>query len=59
MHLDVRLSVIASCVPLASRVADIGTDHGRLAVALLARDADTVVLAGMGGTTICRLLEVE
>jgi tRNA (adenine22-N1)-methyltransferase len=102
MQLDARLSAIASCVPLASRVADIGTDHGRLAAALLARDADTrviatdranapllcaaralaradetrfelrlgagltvlrpgeidiVVLAGMGGTTICRLLD--
>ncbi|HET6582139.1 MAG TPA: class I SAM-dependent methyltransferase, partial [Nannocystaceae bacterium] len=102
VYLDARLAAIASCVPPSCRVADIGTDHGRLAAALLARDADTqviatdrasaplaraaktlarsdagrfelrlgaglsvlrpgevdtVVLAGMGGTTICRLLD--
>jgi tRNA (adenine22-N1)-methyltransferase len=96
-----RLSTIASFVSPDARVADVGTDHGRLAAHLVARGAafviatdrslaalanatstlaaadgtrfelrcgdglgvlqphevDTVVLAGMGGATIRRLLD--
>jgi tRNA (adenine22-N1)-methyltransferase len=102
VQLGPRLSAIASFVPANARVADVGTDHGRLAAHLVARGAvrhviatdcasaplaratlalgnadrtrfelrrgdglqvlrpaevDTVVLAGIGGATIRRLLE--
>ena len=35
MKLDARLAAVAAFVPQGSRVADIGTDHGYLAVALV------------------------
>lgn len=103
MRLGPRLAAIARFVPAGARVADIGTDHGELALALLRdvacqviatdrspralamaaatlRDADrtrfqlrcgdglhvlapgevdTVVLAGMGGGAIVRILDAR
>ncbi len=44
MHLDDRLQALADFVPEGSRVADIGTDHGYLSIALVqAGKADFVV----------------
>ena len=45
MQLDERLQALADFVPPASRVADIGTDHGYLALALLRDRKATYVVA--------------
>lgn len=46
MHLDDRLQALADFVPEGSRAADIGTDHGYLAVALLQQGKADFVVAG-------------
>lgn len=46
MHLDDRLQALADFVPEGSRAADIGTDHGYLAVALLKQGKSSFVVAG-------------
>lgn len=46
MHLDERLQALADFVPEGSRVADIGTDHGYLAVALIKQGKSEFVVAG-------------
>jgi len=46
MHLDDRLQALADFVPEGSRAADIGTDHGYLAVALLQQGKANFVVAG-------------
>lgn len=46
MHLDDRLQALADFVPEKSRVADIGTDHGYLAVALIRQGKSDFVVAG-------------
>ncbi|SDO84888.1 tRNA (adenine(22)-N(1))-methyltransferase [Selenomonas ruminantium] len=46
MHLDDRLQALADFVPVKSRVADIGTDHGYLAVALIKQGKSDFVVAG-------------
>ena len=45
MHLDTRLQTIAEFVPKGSRVADIGTDHGYLAIELIKKGIATFVIA--------------
>ena len=46
MRLDERLQALADFVPQGCRVADIGTDHGYLAVALLKQKRASFVVAG-------------
>ena len=46
MHLDDRLQALADFVPEGARAADIGTDHGYLAVALLQQGKANFVVAG-------------
>jgi len=46
MHLDDRLQALADFVPVGSRTADIGTDHGYLAVALIQQGKSSFVVAG-------------
>ncbi|WP_173443917.1 class I SAM-dependent methyltransferase [Selenomonas ruminantium] len=46
MHLDDRLQALADFVPEGSRAADIGTDHGYLAVALIEQGKSSFVVAG-------------
>ncbi|MCR5756287.1 MAG: class I SAM-dependent methyltransferase [Selenomonas sp.] len=46
MHLDDRLQALADFVPEGSRAADIGTDHGYLAVALIQQGKSSFVVAG-------------
>ncbi len=46
MHLDDRLQALADFVPEGSRAADIGTDHGYLAVALIEQGRSGFVVAG-------------
>jgi tRNA (adenine22-N1)-methyltransferase len=43
--LSPRLATVAAQVPLGSRVVDVGTDHGKLPVVLLAEGRATHVLA--------------
>ena len=45
MKLDARLAAVAAFVPQGSRVADIGTDHGYLAVALVEEGRAPFVIA--------------
>ena len=45
MNLDSRLKAIANFVPIGSRVADIGTDHGYLAIELVEKNIATFVIA--------------
>ena len=45
MNLDTRLQTIAEFVPKGSRVADIGTDHGYLAIELIKKEIATFVIA--------------
>ena len=45
MNLDSRLQAIANFVPIGSRVADIGTDHGYLAIELVKKNIATFVIA--------------
>ena len=66
MILDDRLEAVAGFVPAGCKVADIGTDHGYLAMELYKRDerrtviaADTVCIAGMGGKLISDILSAE
>ena len=46
MHLDDRLQALADFVPQGARAADIGTDHGYLAVALILQEKANFVVAG-------------
>ena len=46
MHLDDRLQALADFVPEGSRAADIGTDHGYLAAALIQQGKAEFVVAG-------------
>ena len=46
MHLDDRLQALADFVPEGARAADIGTDHGYLAVALIEQGKSSFVVAG-------------
>ena len=46
MHLDDRLQALADFVPEGARAADIGTDHGYLAVALILQEKANFVVAG-------------
>ena len=43
--MDSRLNAIMNFVPVGSRVADIGTDHGYLAIELIKRNIATFVIA--------------
>ena len=45
MKLDARLAAVAAFVPQGSRVADIGTDHGYLAAALVEEGRAPFVIA--------------
>ena len=45
MKLDARLQAVADFVPMGSRVADIGTDHGYLAAELLRSGRAKYVIA--------------
>ena len=72
-RLSERLKLVASFVPQDSRIADIGTDHGFVPICLakegriksaLAMDvrlkpqeADTVIIAGMGGELEIKILQ--
>jgi tRNA (adenine22-N1)-methyltransferase len=46
MHLDERLQALANFVPEGCRAADIGTDHGYLAAALIQQGKAAFVVAG-------------
>jgi tRNA (adenine22-N1)-methyltransferase len=46
MHLDERLQALADFVPEGCRAADIGTDHGYLAAALIQQGKAAFVVAG-------------
>ena len=46
MHLDERLQALADFVPQGCRAADIGTDHGYLAAALIKQEKAAFVVAG-------------
>jgi tRNA (adenine22-N1)-methyltransferase len=46
MHLDERLQALADFVPEGCRAADIGTDHGYLAAALIQQGKASFVVAG-------------
>ena len=46
MQLDDRLQALADFVPKGCRAADIGTDHGYLAIDLIREDKATFVVAG-------------
>ena len=46
MQLDDRLQALADFVPVGCRVADIGTDHGYLAIDLIREGKATFVVAG-------------
>ena len=44
MRLDNRLAAVAALVPRGAKVADVGTDHAYLAIALIEeREAETVI----------------
>src|ERR1700712_2664137 len=46
-----RLERVAAQVPIGARLADIGSDHGYLPVALLRRGAIAAAVAGEGALT--------
>ena len=61
MELSIRLKTVAEAVTKGNRVADVGTDHGYVPIYLVKNNLspDTVIIAGMGGDLICKILKAK